>query len=317
MKFFEGPGMKGVEERLALNGISRRDFIKFCLAVSAAMGMGPAFAPKVAAAMADKRRPSVVYLHNAECTGCSEAVLRTVQPFIDTLVLDVLSLDYHETLMAAAGEAAEEALHKAVNDPKGFICVIEGAIPTADNGLYGKIAGKTMLQICSEIAPKAQAVIAIGACATYGGVQAAKPNPTKAMGVNDALKDLGVKAINIAGCPPNPINFIGTVVHLLTKGMPELDDKMRPVMFYGETVHDKCPRLKFFNEDKYAPSFDSEEAKNGWCLYQLGCKGPYTYNNCPTVLFNQTNWPVQAGHPCIACSEPNFWDEYSPFYEAM
>jgi len=176
MKFFEGPGMKGVEERLALNGISRRDFIKFCLAVSAAMGMGPAFAPKVAAAMADKRRPSVVYLHNAECTGCSEAVLRTVQPFIDTLVLDVLSLDYHETLMAAAGEAAEEALHKAVNDPKGFICVIEGAIPTADNGLYGKIAGKTMLQICSEIAPKAQAVIAIGACATYGGVQAAKPN---------------------------------------------------------------------------------------------------------------------------------------------
>lgn len=317
MKYFVGLGKDDPLERLERRGVSRRDFMKFCTAVAVMMGMGPGFAPKVAEALTSKKRPSVVYLHNAECTGCSEAVLRTVSPFIDELILDTISLDYHETIMAAAGEPAEEALHQAISSPNGYVCVIEGAIPMKDGGIYGKIAGKTMYEICAEIAPKAIATIAIGTCATFGGVQAAAPNPTGAKGVNDALGKLGVRAINIAGCPPNPYNFVGTVVHLLTKGMPELDDNNRPVMFYGETVHDLCPRKKHFDNSEFAPSFDSEEAKKGWCLYELGCKGPYTYNNCPKIKFNQTNWPVEAGHPCIGCSEPNFWDEMVPFYESM
>ncbi|QJT08250.1 hydrogenase small subunit [Oceanidesulfovibrio marinus] len=313
MKLYVGLGRDGAEERLEQRGVTRRDFMKFCTAVAAAMGMGPAFAPKVAEALTSKKRPSVVYLHNAECTGCSEAVLRTTDPFIDELILDTISMDYHETLMAGAGEAVEEALHEAIKHD--FVCVIEGGLPTGDGGVYGKIAGKTMLEMCSEIAPKAQAVIAIGNCACFGGVQAAAPNPTAAKGVMDALGPLGVTPINIAGCPPNPINFVGTVVHYLTKGLPELDGLNRPVLFYGETVHDNCPRIKHFEAGEFAPSFGSEEAKKGYCLYELGCKGPMTYNNCPKVLFNQTNWPVQAGHPCIGCSEPNFWDQNSPFYE--
>lgn len=312
-----GHGKLRAMERKVSGGISRREFMKFCAAVSAAMGAGTIMSPEaIAAALTDKKRPSVVYLHNAECTGCSEAVLRTVEPYIDELILDIISLDYHETLMAAAGERAEEALHAAVEHGE-FICVIEGAIPMAQNGIYGKIGGRTMYDICKDIAPKAKAVIAIGNCATFGNVQAAKPNPTGAKGVNDALGDLGVKAINIAGCPPNPINFVGTVVYALEKGLPEVDDLSRPLMFYGKTVHEQCPRLKHFEEDKFAPSFDSEEARQGYCLYMLGCKGPYTYNNCPTAKFNQVNWPVQAGHPCIGCSEPDFWDDLSPFYEPI
>jgi len=317
MKYFIGLGKDGALDRLEKRGVSRRDFMKFCTSVAVVMGLGPGFAPKVAAALTAKKRPSVVWLHNAECTGCSESLLRTVSPFIDELILDTISLDYHETLMAAAGEAAEEALHKAISSPNGYICVVEGAIPTKDNGIYGKVAGKTMFELCKEIVPKATATIAIGACANFGGVQAAEPNPTESKGLNDALQKFGVKAINVAGCPPNPFNFVGTVVHLLTKGMPELDDYNRPVMFYGETVHDNCPRLKHFDAGEFAPSFDSEEARKGWCLYELGCKGPYTYNNCPKVKFNQTNWPVDAGHPCIGCSEPGFWDEMSPFYESQ
>ena len=315
MKYFVGLGKSDGEERLSRRGVTRREFMEFCATVAVAMGLEAGFAPTVAQALTSKKRPSVVYLHNAECTGCSESVLRTVDPFIDELILDTISMDYHETLMAAAGEAAEEALHKAVHSPNGFICVVEGAIPTKDGGIYGKVAGRTMLEICSEIVPKAQAVISIGACACFGGVQAAAPNPTGSKGVGDALKHLGVKPINIAGCPPNPLNFVGTVVHLLTKGMPELDEYNRPTMFYGETVHENCPRLEHFENSEFAPSFDSEEAKNGWCLYELGCKGPSTYNNCPKVKFNQTNWPVEAGHPCIGCSEPGFWDAMSPFYE--
>jgi [NiFe] hydrogenase small subunit len=314
MKFFVGLGKEDAEERLQKRGVTRRDFMKFCGTVAVAMGMGPAFAPKVAEALIGAGRPSVVWLHNAECTGCTEAVLRTVDPYIDELLLDTISMDYHETIMAPAGKAAEDALHEAVTSKRGFICVVEGAIPTAKNGQYGKVAGKTMLEICSEIVPKAQAVISIGACATFGGVQSADPNPTGAKGVNEALKDKGVNAINIAGCPPNPYNFVGTVVHLLTKGVPEMDYYNRPKMFYGKTVHELCPRRKYFDNFQFAPSFDSEEAKKGWCLYELGCKGPYVYNNCPEILFNQTNWPVEAGHPCIGCSEPHFWDEMSPFY---
>ncbi len=315
MKYFVGLGKNDGEERLSRRGVTRREFLEFCATVAAAMGLEATFAPTIAQALTSKDRPSVVYLHNAECTGCSESVLRTVDPYIDELILDTISMDYHETLMAAAGEAAEEALHQAIHSPKGFICVVEGAIPTKDGGIYGKVGGRTMLEICSEILPKAQAVISIGACACCGGEQAAAPNPTGAKGVGDALKHLGIKPINIAGCPPNPLNFVGTVVHLLTKGMPELDEYNRPMMFYGETVHGNCPRLEHFEFGEFAPSFDSEEAKKGWCLYELGCKGPSTYNNCPKVKFNQTNWPVEAGHPCIGCSEPGFWDTMSPFYE--
>ncbi|HOP45294.1 MAG TPA: hydrogenase small subunit, partial [Flavobacteriales bacterium] len=150
---------------------------------------------------------------------------------------------------------------------------------------------------------------------TLGGVQKAKPNPTGAKSVAEALGT--TKAIvNIAGCPPNPFNFIGTVVHYITKGVPELDANLRPKLFFGETVHDHCPRLKYFEEEKFAKSFDDETAKKGYCLYNLGCKGPDTYNNCSTVLFNQVSFPIQAGHPCIGCSEPDFWDKMSPFYES-
>ncbi|MDR2051626.1 MAG: hydrogenase small subunit [Deltaproteobacteria bacterium] len=316
MRFSVGLAKEDAVERLEKRGVSRREFLKFCSAVAVAMGMGPAFASRVAAALTGKR-PSVVYLHGAECTACSESVLRVYQPFIDELILDTISLDYHETLMAAAGYAAEEALHQAVSAPEGYICVIEGAIPTAMDGLYGTVGGKTMLQICSEVAPKAKAVISYGTCAAYGGIPAAQPNPTGSKGVNEVLGELGVQAINLPGCPPNPLNFVGTLVHWLkNQSVPELDENGRPNMFYGTSVHEQCERLPHFENSEFAPSFDSEEARKGWCLYELGCKGPNTYNNCPKLKFNQTSWPVQVGHPCIGCSEPNFWDDLTPFYEA-
>ena len=314
MRIAVGLGKEGGEGRLERQGISRRDFMKFCTAVAVAMGMGPAFASDVAAALTG-RRPSVVYLHAAECTGCSEALLRTYQPFIDTLILDTISLDYHETIMAAAGEAAEEALQAAVNGPDGFICLVEGAIPTGMDNKYGYIAGHTMYDICKNILPKAKAVVSIGTCACYGGIQAAKPNPTAAKGINDCYADLGVKAINVPGCPPNPLNMVGTLVAFLKGQKIELDEVGRPVMFFGQSVHDLCERRKHFDAGEFAPSFNSEEARKGWCLYDVGCKGPETYNNCPKVLFNETNWPVAAGHPCIGCSEPNFWDDMTPFYQ--
>lgn len=316
MRYSIGLAKDGVEERLEKSGVTRRDFLKFCSAVAVTMGLAPTMAPQIAKALTKSNRPAVVYLHNAECTGCSEALLRTYQPFLDQVLFDTISLDYHETLMAAAGDAAEKCLHDAIESPNGFVCLVEGAIPTALNGIYGTIAGHTMLENNAKILPKARAVVAIGTCSAFGGVQAAAPNPTGAKGLNDCYGDLGVKAINIAGCPPNPLNMVGALVAFLMGQEIELDDYSRPTMFYGQSVHDLCERLPHFENGEFAPSFDSEEARKGWCLYELGCKGPMTYNNCPKVLFNETNWPVKAGHPCIGCSEPNFWDDLSPFYEA-
>ncbi|MHC1750969.1 hydrogenase small subunit [Humidesulfovibrio sp.] len=322
MKVSVGHGLSGADKRLEERGISRRDFMKFCGTIAAAMGMGPAFAPKIAAALTADNRPSVIWLHNAECTGCSESILRTAAPYIDALILDVISLEYQETIMAAAGEMAEKALHDAMKKP--YLCVVEGAIPVKDGGIYGMVGGHTMLDICKKVIPGALATIAYGTCATYGGVQAAKPNPTDSKGVDEVFPKATI--INIPGCPPNPVNLVGTVIAAIDtvvnkKPLPKLDDLKRPLIFFGETVHDKCERLPFFEKDQFAMSFESKEAKEGWCLYKLGCKGPYTYNNCPTKKFNPldkgvgVNWPVQAGHPCIGCSEPKFWDTMSPFYE--
>lgn len=304
-------------ERLAEKGVSRRDFMKYCGMLTATMGLSTSFIPKVAEAFsAPKQRPPVVWMHFAECTGCSEGFLRTMYPWVDQLVLETLSVEYHDTIMAAAGSQAEEALHEAVKKYKGkYICVVEGAIATKYNGAYGKIAGRTFLEVANDVCRKAAAVICIGTCASYGGVQAAAPNPGGYKGVGDAL---GIKTVNIPGCPPNPINLVGTVVNYLLLGkLPKLDDKGRPLFAYGETIHEHCPRRGHYENEEFVKEFGSKEAAMGFCLYQMGCKGPETYNNCPTVKFNNgTGFPIEAGHPCIGCSEPNFWDNMSPFFVA-
>lgn len=308
---------KVVEQRLEQKGVSRRDFMKFCTFLSATMGLSSSFVPKVAEALAPPKRVPVVWLAFAECTGCKESLIRTMYPWIDELVLDVISLDYSETLMAASGDAAEKALHDAVSKNQGkFICIVDGAVPTADNGIYGMIAGKTMLSVAKDICPKALATICVGSCSSYGGLPAAAPNPTGAKSVKDAV---GISTVNIPGCPPNPINVVGTLVNYLLFGkLPDLDDKGRPLFAYAKTIHDQCPRRSHFENGEFVTSFESDEAKRGYCLYQVGCKGPETYNNCPTVKFNAgTSWPVQAGHPCIGCSEPGFWDKMSPFYKPL
>ncbi|MFP4476996.1 MAG: hydrogenase small subunit [Desulfatibacillaceae bacterium] len=304
-------------QELEAKGVTRRDFMKFCTFLTATMGLSVSWVPKVAEVFAAPgQRPPVVWLHFAECTGCSEAVLRTMYPWIDTLLLDIVSMEYHETIMAASGHQAEDALHAAVDKHKGkFICVVEGAIATGKPE-YGMIGGRTFLDIAKDVVPKALATIAIGSCATFGGIQKAKPDLAGWKGVGDALN---TKVVNVPGCPPNPVNFVGTVVNYLLLGkLPELDGLSRPLFAYGSTIHDKCPRRSHFENGEFVMEFGSEEARLGWCLYELGCKGPETYNNCPIAKFNDgTSWPVQAGHPCIGCSEPDFWDTMTPFFKPL
>jgi [NiFe] hydrogenase small subunit len=305
-------------ERLEGKGVSRRDFMKFCTFLTATMGLSSSFVPKVAEVFAQPaQRPPVIWLHFGECTGCTEATIRAMYPWIDELVLEVLDVAYHETIMAASGHQAEEALQNAVEKYKGkFICVVEGAIATKFNGAYGKVGGKSFMQIAKEVCPKAAGVICIGSCSAYGNIPAAKPNPGGYKGVGEVL---GIKTVNIAGCPPNPINFVGTVVNYLLLGkLPALDSLGRPLFAYGQTIHDNCPRRGHFENGEFVTEFGSKEAAEGYCLYKVGCRGPETYNNCSIVKFNNgASWPVQAGHPCIGCSQPEFWDKFTPFYQEL
>ncbi|NPA25485.1 MAG: hydrogenase small subunit, partial [Deltaproteobacteria bacterium] len=210
--------LEPLSEQLENAGISRRSFLKWSAVMTGALMLPPVFTSRVARAAEQFSRVPVVWLHFAECTGCSEALLRTSYPNIDELILETLSLEYHETLMAAAGRQADENLARALKDfPGKFICVIEGALPTGLDGKYLTLGteARTGLEIAREVTSKAAAVICIGSCSSFGNVQAAKPNPTDAKGIGDAL---GIATVNIPGCPPNPVNFIGTVLHYLMFG---------------------------------------------------------------------------------------------------
>jgi hydrogenase small subunit len=286
-------------------GIPRREFLKFCAATAATLGLPATAEAAIAKAIEKSKRPSVIWLHFQECTGCSESLLRAEHPTLEKLILDVISLDYHETLMAAAGHQAEAARKTAMKANKGkYILVIEGAIPQKDKGIYCKIGGQTAIDMAKECAADAAAVIAIGSCASWGGMPSTNPNPSGSASVSDIL---GKPVVTIPGCPPNPYNFLSTAVHFLTFGkLPDVDQLGRPKFAYGRLVHENCERRAHFDAGRFALDFGDEGHRKGYCLYKLGCKGPETYANCPTLGFGDAgegNWPVGCGHPCIGCTE--------------
>jgi len=292
------------EKRL---GVSRRTFLKYCTGVAASLGLSTKAALAMAEAISNpKKRPPVIWLHGQECTGPSESLLRSEQPSLEHLILDLISLDYHQTLDAGAGHQVEEIKKHSMEENKGkYLLVVEGAIPVKDNGIYCKIAGQTMLDATREAAEHAAAIIAFGSCASWGGVQSASPNPTGAKGTAAVLDNKPV--VNIPGCPPNPANFLGTVLYFVTFGkLPPLDSQNRPKWAYGRLIHENCYRRPHFDAGRFATEFGDEGHKKGWCLYKMGCKGPETYNNCPSLEYNNVGggvWPIGVGHPCFGCSE--------------
>lgn len=300
-------------------GINRRDFMKWAAGMTAMLSLPSSFTPLMAQAAKLTDRLPVIWLHMAECTGCSESLLRTDAPSIDSLIFDYISLEYHETIMSAAGWQAEHNLEHSIKKYKGkYILMVEGGIPTKDDGMYLKIGpqAKTGLKIAQEASASAAAIFAIGTCSSFGGVQAAYPNPTGAKGLS---KVTSKPVINVPGCPPSEKNIVGNVLHYILFGtLPALDAYSRPKWAYGLRIHDLCERRGHFDAGEFVQEFGDEGAKKGYCLYKVGCKGPYTFNNCSRERFNQhTSWPVQAGHGCIGCSEPDFWDTMGPFEEPL
>ncbi|MBI4893567.1 MAG: hydrogenase small subunit [Acidobacteria bacterium] len=302
---------------LRSHGIDRRTFLNFCTATAAALGLEPALVPQVVAAMETKPRIPVLWLHGLECTFCSESFIRSSHPIVQDIVLNLISLDYDDTLMAAAGEQAEENRRRVMKEHAGnYIVAVEGNAPTRDGGVYCTIGGETFLNILKETAASAKAVIAWGSCASNGCVQAARPNPTGAKPVHELIDHKAV--INVPGCPPIAEVMTGVIAYLLTfDKIPALDRLGRPTMFYGQRIHDKCYRRPFFDAGQFVERWDDDGARRGWCLYKMGCRGPMTYNSCSNMRWNNgVSFPIGSGHPCIGCSENNFWDN-GPFYERL
>jgi len=286
--------------------VSRRDFLKVCTAAAVYMGLPASMGVQLAAAATRTQLPPVIWLSGQGCTGCTESLLRPGHPSLEHLILNQIALDYNETLNTGAGHQAEEYKKKSIQDNLNrFILVVEGAIPTKDGGIYCQVAGQNFVDIVKETAAKAAAVIAIGSCASWGGIPSAAPNPTGAKGVPEVLA--GTTVVTIPGCPPNAYNFLSTVLYFLTfNKLPELDDKGRPKFAYGRLIHENCERRPHFDAGRFAKEFGDEGHRLGYCLYKLGCKGPMTYANCPSILFSDAGsgaWPVGTGHPCFGCTE--------------
>jgi len=320
---------RAFSDQLAARGVSRRDFLKFCGSVAAMLGLSEAMVPTIASAVeqaaASKLTPAV-WIDGGLCTGCTESTAQSTNPDVAQIVLDILSMNYMETIMYATGDSAEQALTDTIEKSKGkFIMIYEGAVMTGWEGNALRIAGKTGLEQIKEVAPNAAAIIAVGSCAVDGGWVKANPNPAGAMGISEWLVSEGIKTpvINLPTCPVNPEWIVAMVVDVLFLGklesgaiLDELDEFGRPKLIFGQTIHDNCPRRGHFENGEFVYKFGSAEEAKGYCLYPVGCKGPQTLTNCPIVRWNnQVSWCVESGSPCIGCGRFNWVDEGAPFLD--
>ncbi len=272
----------------------------------------------------------VIWLQMAACTGCSISLLNSASPTIKNILIDQIvpgvhvNLRFHATIMAGAGESVIEIIEETAKEKKdGYILVAEGAVPTANGAIYGAIGERNgkpvkMADRVAELAQDAMAVLAVGTCASFGGIPAAAPNPTGCQSVKEVMDSRGITKpiVNIPGCPPHPDWFVGTVASIILNGLPkaeDLDDNLRPLAFYGKLIHENCTRRAYFDEGKFAKKPGDEG-----CLYELGCKGPITYADCPLRLWNGgVSWCIGAGAPCNGCTQPEFPDLVAPFYEKI
>jgi hydrogenase small subunit len=312
------PSDDGLFSMLVRRGMSRRAFIRFCAAITGALALPATYAPRVAAALGSAPRVPIVWLRGQGCGGDGEALLRAARPTVTELFLELVSVDYDEALMSPAGAAADLVLTATMEAyPNGYFAVVEGAVPTAEDGTFGISGGRVFRDAVRDVCDGALATIAVGSCAFDGGLAAASGGRTGAVGVGSVVGT--DRLVNLPGCPVNAENLTATIVHYLTfNELPPRDMRGRPLFAYGGLVHNQCERRSHFEFGEFVLAWGDEAAQKGWCLYKMGCKGPETFANCPTVRYaDGTTWPVKAGHGCIGCTMPAFWDTMSPFYQRL
>lgn len=304
-------------DRLRNNGVSRRDFLKFCSMTAAWLGLAPAMADDLARALETKPRLPVIWIEGLSCTCCTESFIRSSHPLAKDIILNMISLDYNDALMAASGVQAQQAFDDAVRDNAGnYILAVEGNAPFGYDGMYCIDGGRPWLEKLEKGAKSAKAVVAWGTCASWGCIQSARPNPTSVKPVAQIIHNKPV--VKIPGCPPIPEVMSALVAYVVAfERLPELDAQGRFAAFYGQHVHDQCVRRAHFDAGEFVEEWDDDGARKGYCLYKMGCKGPTTYNACPNTRWNDgVSYPIESGHPCLGCSEQDFFDQGS-FYSRV
>ncbi len=308
----------GLYAALLARGMTRRTFIKLSSAMAAALALPASYAPRIAAALETAPRLPVIWVRGQTCSGNTESFLRSPDPTIETLLLDTLSLEYHQSLMATSGAGADAARATAMERyPKGYVAVVEGSIPDGASGAYCLVGGRPVRDVAREVIAGALAVIAVGSCAVDGGAPAAPGGLTEAHGIRGIAGD--TKLIALPGCPMNVVNLVSVIVHYLTfNEWPALDLASRPLAAYGNLIHNECERRPHFEFGEFALAWGDEGAQRGWCLYKVGCKGPESMGNCPVVRYGEgVSWNIRAGHGCIGCVTPNFWEQMGPAYRRL
>lgn len=305
---------ENLENALESLDIAKHKVNSWVSMVTANMQLHPSFEEVVEEGVKSLNKIPIIWLELADCSGNSEAFIKSTNPAIEELIFDYVSLDYHELLMSASGDQSETILEDIIKTQKGeYILIVEGAVPMGMNGKFLRIGpkGETGVELLQKTAKDAALVLAVGSCALDGGIVAAAPNPTGAVGVAEALKREDI--INIPGCPTNPTNIVGTLLsYLMFEELPLLDSYNRPLWAYEGRVHDNCERRGHYELGEFVQEWGDEGAKKGYCLFEMGCKGPFTNANCPTMKFNNgTSWPVQAGHGCMGCVEAGFIDKFA------
>ena len=299
-------------------GVSRRDFLKLCGAVVAAAGAAQLTVPQVAQALEESvigakegKLYPVIWIEGASCTGCTEAFAQIDEPDPATVVLEMISLNYCETLSAAAGYSMEEAKEQTI-EAGNYILVYEGAVLKGWDGQALRVADAPGTEHLAAAAKNANAVVALGSCAVNGGWMGATSKVAPevgAMGVQKFLSESGISTpvINVPGCPPNPEWLVSVLVDVVLMGViPELNSMGKPALIFDQTIHDNCQRRGHFENGEFVYQFGSEEEKKGYCLYPMGCRGPQTNANCGVVRYNhRRSWCVESGAPCIGCCEAN------------
>lgn len=255
------------------------------------------------------KKMNLIWLETTGCSGNIISLLNANGPDVVYLLTEMVDLRYNNSLMAAEGDTAYAIFLETLETE--FILAVEGAVSVKDNGLYTVIAeweGQpvTGMEAVRLAGARAKHVLAVGTCASHGGISAAAPNPSGCVSVGEFLQR---EVINLPGCPIHPDWVTGTVAHLLAFGMPTLDGRGRPVIFYGITIHDACPRRSYFDKGIFAQELGERE-----CMFKLGCRGPITRTDCPTRQWNgYVNWPIGDNTPCIGCAQKGFPDGMEPF----
>ena len=298
--------------------ISRREFLQAAAAAAAAGKLAPAALANLGRTLRGEGGPRVIWLQGSGCDGCAISLMNSIHyTTFDDLLVNTIDLEFQSNVMSAAGDLAVSAAEAAGATP-GYILVVEGAIPTGASGKYCMLwPGKSMHQGLLDFAPNASFIIALGACACYGGVTAGAPNPTEAKGVGEILVG-DSRIINLPACPSHPDWMVGTITYLLTNGrVPPLDAHRRPLEYFGKRIHDNCFKRRTYCGTGIFASNLSDEG----CMEFLGCKGKKTYSDCYIRKWNSpaageygVNWCIGARSPCLGCVEPTFPDGMSPFY---